>query len=181
MKNAFLVGESIYLRPLEKEDAPQIAEWLNDREITRPLLVHRPINRAGEERYLEQVAQSENDVNLGIARHDDALIGVTGLGAIDMKNRHASFGIFIGDKTQWGKGYGSEATRLMVGYAFDTLNLNKVWLHVIEHNERAIRAYERVGFKREGSLREYTFVEGRYWANVVMSILREDWLRSRAG
>src|SRR5438477_214806 len=70
----------------------------------------------------------------------DRLIGVAGLHSINQKDRHAAFGISIGEKEEWGKGYGTEATRLIVGYAFETLNLNRVWLHVHAHNERGIRA-----------------------------------------
>ncbi len=90
--------------------------------------------------------------------------------------RRASFGILIGDKAAWGKGYGSEATRLMLRHAFETLNLNRVWLHVYEYNQRGIRAYEKVGFRREGVLRQDTFRDGRYWDTIAMAVLREEWI-----
>jgi RimJ/RimL family protein N-acetyltransferase len=67
-----------------------------------------------------------------------------------------------------------------VGYAFETLNLNKVWLHVLTSNERGIRAYERVGFRREGVLRQHLYREGRYQDLLSMAILREDWKTRRA-
>ena len=63
----------------------------------------------------------------------------------------------------------------MTGYAFETLNLNRVWLHVYEYNERGIRAYEKVGFKREGVLRQDRYHAGRYWDTITMAILREEW------
>src|SRR5206468_7752591 len=81
----------------------------------------------------------------------------------------------------WGKGYGTEATRLMVQYAFDTLNLNRVWLHVLEYNERGIRCYEKVGFKKEGLLRQEHFRDGRYWDTHLVAILRDEWLAHRRG
>jgi RimJ/RimL family protein N-acetyltransferase len=91
------------------------------------------------------------------------------------ENRHTSFGIVVGDKTEWGKGYGSEATQLMVGHAFETLNLNRVWLRVFEYNARGIRAYEKVGFKKEGVLRQDRFQDGRYWDTFAMAILRDEY------
>src|SRR5205814_646415 len=80
-----------------------------------------------------------------VVRTSDRLIGGTGFHHIDFRNRHVGFGITIGEKEEWGKGYGTEATRLMVQHAFETLNLNRVWLHVYEYNQRGIRAYERAG------------------------------------
>ncbi|MBI3800044.1 MAG: GNAT family N-acetyltransferase, partial [Deltaproteobacteria bacterium] len=81
----------------------------------------------------------------------------------------------IGEKSEWSKGYGTEATALITGYAFETLNLNRVGLQVYEDNERGIKAYERVGFKREGLLRQMMYREGRYWHTITMSMLREEW------
>lgn len=176
MRNPFLVGAKVYLRPLEREDAPVIVPWLNDREVIRTLLRHRPLTLREEEAFLDKVGDSEHDLALGIAlRATDALIGVTGFHHIDFRNRHCSFGIAIGAKDEWGKGHGTEATTLMVQYAFDTLNLNRVWLHVHEYNERGVRAYEKVGFKREGVLRQDCFREGKYWDTLVMGVLREEW------
>lgn len=129
-----------------------------------------------EEEFVERVYKSEHEVAFGIAiKENDALVGVTGLSQINFKNRHTVFGIFIGEKSEWGKGYGTEATALITGYAFETLNMNRVWLQVYEYNERGIRAYERVGFKREGVFRQHRYHEGRYWDTIVMGILREEW------
>jgi len=177
MKSPFLTGTKVYLRPLEREDAPRLVPWINDAEVTRTLEVfYRPMNLQTELEFIENIYKSEHDVVLGIAvKQTDALIGATGLHRLDGKNRRASFGIFIGEKAEWGKGYGTEVTTLMTGYAFETLNLNRVWLHVYEYNERGIRAYEKVGFTREGVLRQDRYHEGRYWDTITMAILREEW------
>jgi RimJ/RimL family protein N-acetyltransferase len=175
VKNPFLVGAAIYLRPLEREDAALLVPWINDPEVTHTLEIHRPMNLRAEEEFVDRVGQSEHDLVLGISiRATDKLIGATGLHQIDFNNRHACFGISIGDKAEWGKGYGTEATRLMVRHAFDTLNLHRVWLRVFEYNERGIRTYERVGFKREGVLRQDRFRAGRYWDTIVMGLLRHE-------
>ncbi len=175
MTNPFLVGASVYLRPLGRADAPAFLTWLNDAEVARFLLAYRSMTLRAEEEFIDNLGQGD-DVTLGIVlREGDRLIGGTGLHQIDQRCRRASFGILIGDKGAWGKGYGTEATRLMLGYAFGTLNLNRVWLHVYEYNERGIRSYEKVGFRREGVLRQDTYRDGRYWDTVAMAMLREDW------
>ncbi len=118
MKNAFLIGTKIYLRPLEREDAPVLAPWFNDPEVTRTLLIYRPISLRAEEEFLEKIYQSQHDLVLGVAlKATDKLIGAAGLKEIDFKNRHANFGISIGAKEEWGKGYGTEATQLIVRHA----------------------------------------------------------------
>jgi [ribosomal protein S5]-alanine N-acetyltransferase len=114
-----------------------------------------------------------------VTRAEDRAVGGTGFHQIDWRSRHASFGVAIGDSENWGKGYGTDATRLMVHYAFATLNLNRVWLLVLEYNERGIRCYEKVGFRKEGLLRQEHFREGRYWDTYLMAILRDDWLNQR--
>jgi [ribosomal protein S5]-alanine N-acetyltransferase len=97
---------------------------------------------------------------------------------IDDKNRHAMFGIFVGAAEARGKGYGTAATAMVVRYAFNTLNLNRVWLHVYEDNKPGIRVYEKVGFRKEGVLRQDNFRRGRYRDTIVMGILRADGRRS---
>src|SRR5262249_24118667 len=151
----------IYLRPLEREDAPVLVPWFNDPEVNRTLLQYLPLNLRAEEQFIEKLYQDDRQVVLGIVRRDDdRLIGSTGLHPIRPKERHTGFGIVIGDKESWNQGYGSEATALLVRYAFETLNLNRVWLHVFEENARAIRTYEKAGFRREGLLRQDRYHEG---------------------
>ena len=107
----------------------------------------------------------------------DQLIGNCSLMQTDWRNRKAVLGIGIGDKAYWGKGYGSEATALLMEYAFDELNLHRVELEVYDFNERARRAYEKVGFVHEGICREALFRDGAYHDIHIMGLLREDWVR----
>jgi RimJ/RimL family protein N-acetyltransferase len=176
MAVTFLTGEKVCLRPIERTDVDALLPWINDPEVTRTLLIHRPMNREAEIEFIDKMTKSEQDVVLGIALNaGERLIGATGLNQIDTRNRQCQFGIFIGDKGEWGKGYGTEATRLITGFAFATLNLNRVWLHVTAENAAGIRAYERVGYRREGVLRQAVYKEGRYHDLVTMAILREEW------
>jgi len=180
MQNPFLIGESIYLRPVEREDGPLVLPWLNDPDVRHTLYNRGPLNLIRETDFIERMSQSEHDLVLMIVRKsDDQPIGVTGFHQIDFSNRHCLFGLTIGDKEAWGKGHGTESTRLMVEHAFRTMNMNRVWLQVFEYNERGIRAYTKVGFKKEGVMRQENFRDGRYWDTWVMAILRDDWLSHR--
>ena len=181
LNHPFLVGPNVYLRALDRSEAPVLLPWVNDQRVIRNLLIHRPTSLAAEEAFIDSVSRSETDVVMGICeRSADRLIGACGLHRIDPKNRHAMYGIFIGEAEARGKGHGTEVTALVVGYAFATLNLNRVWLHVYEDNKGAIRAYEKVGFRQEGVLRQDSYREGRYGNTVVMGILRSEWKSARA-
>lgn len=182
MKDPAIVGRSIYLRPVERGDADEFQTWMNDQEVVRNLLIHRPMTRDDEMRFAERATSGGDPTEAIFAivrRRGDLLIGTTGLHGIDWRRRLACFGIEIGRKEEWGKGFGTEATSLMVGYAFRTLNLNRVWLTVYEFNERGRGAYERVGFRREATLRQDSYRDGRFWDVHHMGILRPEWERAQ--
>ena len=80
----------------------------------------------------------------------------------------------LGEKDYWAKGYGTDAIVTLLRFAFHEMNLNWVWLHVFEFNERAMVCYQKCGFKEEGRLRQHYYQEGRYWDSVVMGILRDE-------
>jgi [ribosomal protein S5]-alanine N-acetyltransferase len=176
VKNVFLIGPRLYFRALEREDAPRLAGFVNDPDVRRTVLTHRPMSVAAEEAFLAGISEGPTQVQFGIALRDkDTLIGVTGIHHLEPRDRRGELGLLIGDKTQWGKGYGTEATRLMLDYAFGTLNLHKVTLEVFSNNPAGMRAYEKAGFQREGLLRQQHFVEGRYVDGILMGVLRERW------
>jgi UDP-4-amino-4,6-dideoxy-N-acetyl-beta-L-altrosamine N-acetyltransferase len=176
VKNAYLIGSQIYLRPVENEDGTFYAEWLNDPEVRRFLNRQYPISLHLEQKWIEATNSDDHTLSLAIVlKENDRLIGGAGLREIDFANRHAVFGICLGDKKEWDKGHGGETLRLLLEHAFDTMNLHRVSLHVLENNKRGQRCYEKAGFVREGVLRQETFREGRYWDTVVMAILRDEW------
>jgi RimJ/RimL family protein N-acetyltransferase len=141
----------------------------------------RPVSVAAEADFIDGASKDPSRVVLGICdAADDAVVGVSGIHRIDAQSRNGLFGLFIGDRARWGRGLGTEVTRLMTGMAFETLNLHRVYLHVVAHNERGIRAYRRVGYRKEGVLREDFFREGRFHDTLVMGILRGEWEARRA-
>jgi RimJ/RimL family protein N-acetyltransferase len=176
MKVVHYEGDRIYLRPLEVEDEPVLRVWINDPRNWRTLGRRRPVNRLVEMDWLENVHKSETDVVFGIVvREEDRLIGSAGLHRIHWVSRVGTFGLAIGDVDSQGRGYGTEATKLVVRYGFTTLNLHRIQLDVFSHNPRAIRAYEKAGFVFEGRLREAFYSEGKYVDVLRYGLLQPEW------
>lgn len=170
-----LKGERVTLRAIEREDIPRFLRWLNDPEVTRYLTIFMPLSRGEEERWFEQQLGDRNRKVLAIETESGEHIGNISLEDIDWKNRRATLGIVIGEKERWGQGYGTDAIRTLLRFAFEELNLNRVQLDVFDFNERARRCYRRCGFREEGILRQAHYTEGRYHDVVRMAILRSDW------
>jgi RimJ/RimL family protein N-acetyltransferase len=177
LRQAYLTGDRVLLRGAGPEDAETCAPWFNDSEVIRYLNAgSRPNLIETSREFLAQAAQSSTDVVFAIIERESRRhIGNTALHRIDSVRRSAVFGIVIGVPEYWGKGYGTEATRLVVDYAFRRLNLHRVELEVAAAHAIARRAYERVGFQIEGTRRDAMFVDGAYADALVMAVLRPDW------
>ena len=169
-----LSGPRCYLSPVNLEDAERYAEWLNDPEVAVNLAVaSRIISLARERQALERLDREESVFAI-VDAQTDTLIGNCGLLHVDPVNRCCEFGIFIGDKRFWNRGYGEEATRLALDYAFNFLNLHNVMLTVYAHNPRARRCYEKAGFREFGRRRQARRLGGRAFDIVYMDILAEE-------
>ncbi|MBN1135120.1 MAG: GNAT family N-acetyltransferase [Anaerolineae bacterium] len=174
-KVQFLIGERLYLRSLEKEDLAQIRRWANDPEIRRLTGEVTPMSQAGADEFLEKVRTDKERVwFVVVLKEGDQVIGEAGLLRIFWPWRTTDLSIIIGDKEAWGQGYGSEAIRLLLDYAFGCLNLHRVAIGVVGFNRRAIRFYEKVGFKQEGVQRDGYYHGHAYHDFVMMSILGEE-------
>ena len=177
LRMPFLVGEQVYLRPLEAADvAGPYAAWLNDYEVTRFLETGSyPSTPATAARYVEQITSSADNVLLAIVEKGTEIhVGNVKLGPIHRVHRRADMGIMIGDRTRWGRGYGREAVALIVAYGFERLNLHKIGLGVHADHDDAVRLYESLGFQVEGRLRQHLFRDGTYHDKLVMGVLREE-------
>jgi len=172
-----IYGENLRLRAIEREDIPTFLRWFNDPEVRRHLLMHEPMSYAKEERWFEEHLSQRNEFMFAIeVKEGEAWvhIGNLGLHRIDWKNRVATFGIVIGEKAYWDRGYGTEAVRTALRYAFFELGLNRVELETFSFNRRAIRCYEKVGFRHEGTRRQALYRDGRYHDILIMGILKEE-------
>ncbi|MCD6267397.1 MAG: GNAT family N-acetyltransferase [Thermotogaceae bacterium] len=174
-----LKGEKVILRPVEPDDVERIVSHINDEEVRSYLQMVFPLNTTREREWVENLYKDQKNLVFGIVpRNNEVIVGTTSFHNIDWIDRVAEFGIVIFDKASWNMGFGTEAIRLMLKYAFEHLNLHKVFLRVYEYNERAIHVYEKCGFKMEGRLRKQRFKWGKYHDVLIMGILDEEYFGS---
>ena len=177
-----IIGDGIRFRGIEKEDLPYFVKWLNDPEVRRGLSLFLPLSLAEEEQWFADLSKRppfERPMAIEIQpdpkKDNWVFIGNCGFFDIDWQNRVAEMGIHIGEKDFWDKGFGTNAMRLLLKHGFENLNLHRLWLRVYEPNQRAVRAYEKAGFKLEGKFREGQFLEGKYVDVIIMSVLQTEW------
>jgi RimJ/RimL family protein N-acetyltransferase len=178
-----IVGKLVALRRPQPEDLAGVVRWYRDPEIarltryqTRPM-TQPEIERFFQIRMLSQDALAYTIVELPRWRQ----IGFTTFSSLDPDNGSVLFHITIGERDAWGRGLGTETTSLMLSHAFEQLALHRVGLTVFSYNLRAIRAYEKAGFRIEGRLRDAIVREGRYFDEVQMGVLASEWLEQRFG
>ena len=170
-------GHRIYLRSIERDDLARCHAWMNDEELRSTLAQRYPMSLPREADWIERVTrgQDPSEMTFAICLADgDRHIGNCGLMAIDRDNRTATLGILIGEKDCRGKGYGTEAVRTLCRFAFEEMDLRKIRLDTHEDNEAALRAYGKVGFRREGVLRQEFYRKGRALDVVRMGLLRDE-------
>ncbi|HHY99354.1 MAG TPA: GNAT family N-acetyltransferase [Firmicutes bacterium] len=178
-----LQGEKIVLREFRRDDIEPIQRWVNNENIIKYLafpLFPQTLEETTE--FVERQLHKKGAPNEGIfviALKDDPkseYIGSIGLHRIDYRNRHCELGIVIGREDLLGKGIGREAIQMVLGFAFNFLNMHKVNLRVYEYNERARHCYAACGFKEEGRIRDQRYYNGKYWDEIIMGIIKEEYL-----
>ena len=176
-----IYGERLRLRAIERSDLAKFVDWLNDPDVRFGLKLYLPISLAQEENWFENVLNRPADEQpFVIERRQEnnwVMIGNCGFHDIDWRCRSASVGIFIGEKSLWNRGFGSEAMSLLLKHGFETLNLNRIQLDVYEDNSGAIKSYEKSGFLLEGRKRQAIYKDGRFKDVLFMSVLREEWIQ----
>jgi RimJ/RimL family protein N-acetyltransferase len=166
---------SIVLTPLREADLPRLFDWINDRHEVLFNAAYKPVLQSQHRAWFESLGERRDLVIFAIRLgSDDALVGTCQLRHLDLTHRNAELQIRLGDPGQRGHGYGTQAVRLLLDFAFRDLNLHRVYLHVFETNAAAIRAYEKAGFVREGILRQAAHIDGAYVDIAVMGKLREE-------
>ena len=168
-------GERIFLRGIERDDLERCHAWMSDPDLRATLAQRYPMSLAREADWVERATrgQDPSEMTFAICLADNGRhIGNCGLEAIDRDNRTATLGILIGESDCRGKGLGEDAVRALCRFAFDEMDLHKIRLDAYAFNARAIRTYERVGFRREGLLREEAYRAGQRVDMVRMGLVR---------
>ena len=175
-------GKRVSLGPLRREWLPWYQHWLNDFEMIK--LVDRRFRPHSTEwitQWYERHASGTQD-SLIFTIIDNAggqPVGNVALQDVDYRNRTAELGIYIGDASNRGKGYGTEATQLLLQLAFGVLGLQNVMLRVYAYNSAAIRVYEKVGFREFGRRHQCQFMDGQFWDVILMECLASDFRQVR--
>ena len=174
---SFFIGDKVLLRPVEGTDLDgPYAEWINLQEAdTFTEHAQFPHSRENLERYLEERPTSDNYIWLAIIeKESNRHIGNVDVSNIDWVHRKARYSIIIGDSSVLGKGFGYEASKLLLSHAFRKLNLHRIELGVHENNTAAHKLYKKLGFVEEGRLREAFIRNGEYHDLIIMGLLADE-------
>jgi RimJ/RimL family protein N-acetyltransferase len=176
-----LTGTRVVLRRHVPENIGAFLRWYADPEIARLARYQATPMRPEEiERFFAARVVGPDALAMAVhERSTDRLVGTCAFSQLDGENGSALYHITIGESDVWGRGFGTEATQLMLDHAFGTLGLHRIALFVFEFNERAIRAYRRCGFMVEGRSRESIWRDDRWWDELAMSVLESDWRARR--
>lgn len=176
-----ILGRNVRLRALEETDLERCYTWINDPEVTEHLTARFPISMHDERQWLLRASSGDGDKAFAIETAEGEHIGNIGLHRIHYLDRNAELGILIGAKERWNQGYGTDAILTLLRFAFEEMNLHRIYLRVDADNPRAIRCYEKCGFVREGTLRDATYRRGRYKDQYIMSVLAQEFRATHGG
>jgi RimJ/RimL family protein N-acetyltransferase len=167
-------GEMIVLTELRSADSAALFEWINSPETVHFNAPYSPVHEPNHKAWFEAITNAPDRVVFAIRDLTGSrIIGIVQLVGLHSIHRTAELIIRIGNEADRNRGAGSEAVKLATDFAFTDRNLQRVWLRAFGDNPRAIRAYEKAGFKIEGTMRRACFIDGRWKDEVIMAILRE--------
>jgi RimJ/RimL family protein N-acetyltransferase len=177
MSTIFIDGEHIILSTLDKRfHLNTCYKWFNDKDVIRYLLTDcLPTTYEDEIRWFEELRSNDRLMFAIETRDQRKYIGNVGLHHIDWISHTARTVTILGDKEEWGKGFGTEAKRLVISYAFNSLNLRKLSSHVLECNIPSQRMNIKCGFKEEGCLRKQVYREGQYHDLIIFGLMKTEW------
>lgn len=172
----YIIGKLINLRSFHIEDKINYRSWLDNATVTKYMeMGYRPSNEYNIEEVYKEANFSENNIVMIIEDKNNKPIGVVGLYCINWIIKKSEFRILIGETDYYGKGYGTEATKLILNYGFNRLNLETIYLGVNEENISAYKTYLKAGFVKEGVRRNFVYNNGKYYNSVMMSILKDEY------
>ena len=181
-KPTTLVGQRVSLRPLARGDLVYLRKWLEDAEIRGLIGETSPMSKADSEKFLEKVrADTQRAWFMVVVRESNRVIGEAGLLRMDHAWHTTDISVIIWERDEWGKGYGTEAILLLLDYAFGHLKFHRAAIGVVGFNERALRFWANLGFKREGAQRDGYYYDGKYHDFILMSILEDEFKELHGG
>ena len=170
---------NIHLTKIQEKDMEYIYKWLSDSEFLKYYDYYPPLPQSKKEvdKTFHYYENSGKSIVFAV-RKENKTIGIAGFDDIIKANKVATLFIGLGDKNQRGKGYGTETMKLLLNYGFNELNLHRIQLNVLSFNEGAIALYSKLGFKKEGVLREFVLREGERYDLFYYGLLKEEWLET---
>jgi diamine N-acetyltransferase len=177
----FIIGERVTLRRVERGDLPHIRRWLDDPELRKQVGAREPLSEDDAEQWFERISNDPHRAwYVIVAEEGDRVVGEAGLLRMDPTWRTTDMTVIVGEPGARGKGYGTEAARLLLDFAFQYMGFHRVAIGVVGFHEDALRFWERLGFRREGVQREGYLVDGEFHDFVMMSILEDEWRAANA-
>jgi len=181
-KPTTFVGRRVCLRPLARQDLVYLRKWLGDAEIRGLIGEVASMSEADAEKFLEKVrADTERAWFMVVVKENNKVIGEAGLLRMDSAWRTTDISVIVWEREEWDKGYGTEAVLLLLDHAFRHLSFHRVAIGVVGFNERALRFWTKIGFKKEGVQRDGYFYDGKYHDFVLMSILEDEFRKLHGG
>ena len=175
-----LEGAKVRLRPVRQDDLPHFQRWLNDPDVYRWLFeIEPPVTMAQERQWWREMRLNPNEIVWAIETREGELLGDIALRP-NFRYRWTDLGLFIGEKSLWDQGFGTDAICTLLRHALGRMGMNRVSLMVDEDNSRAIGCYEKCGFIREGLMREHRLVDGEPKNTVMMAVLKDEFPPRRA-
>ncbi|MDO8425834.1 MAG: GNAT family N-acetyltransferase [bacterium] len=176
----FLIGQRLYLRPIEQNDIDRCYVWMNDRAVTRTLLRHIPIPHGAQNEWIQSHIAKRPTTGFTFAivlNSSNEHIGNCGIEGIDWIDRTGTTGWVIGAKECWGQGYATEAVMLLLHYGFTGLNLRKITSAIIADNIASNRVHEKCGYREAGRYRKQFFRDGVYIDEILFELFAEDFMQ----
>lgn len=170
------LGATIQIRKFERQDIPKKVEWINNPNNNQFLHYDIPISVCRTEKWFEMHIGDDTRFD-AIIEVDGVPVGTIGLLSIDKKNSKAEYYIALGEEKYKGKGIAKQASEMILEYGFITLKLNRIYLLTEDENIVAQKLFERIGFVKEGLIRQDIFSHGRYVNRIMYGLLREDWIK----
>jgi len=176
MIKPFLMGRRVYLRPVKITDAPIIQNWHNDPELRKVARAgERPTTLKQEKEDIKTAYHNKDEVYLMVLKKsNNKEIGFIRVSWLTSSSRNVWLRMIIGDKNAWGKNYAADALGCFLEWLFYELNVHRITCETYATNKRAIRFFEKMGFKREGIIREAHYIEGKYHDIISFGFLKRE-------